>query len=484
MKSIKLNMFFNVLKSVMSVIFPLITFPYASRVLGVENMGKVQYAQSVISYFTLFASLGISAYAVREGSKIRDNREALSRFSSEMLLITTISTTIAYLTYFIFLLMGSFNGYVVLMCITSLSIGFTTFSIEWINQIEEDFSYISIRSVAFQFISFVLMFTFVKNANDYTIYSFLQVFSATGFFFLNLIYARKYITVKKSYLKLNNLKRHLKPIMVIFGSSVAISIYLNLDILILTNLKGDYQVGLYSASVKIMNVVKTLINSITVIGVARLSWYLKHDNIKEYEVLLKNCLNSELLLLIPICLGISMLGYYAIFIFSGEAFTPATLSCQILGFNSVVSVVNGLFMNQYFIPAGKEKIGCFATIAGALTNLVLDLILIPPFGLNGAAVATFLAEAIVGLVFLYYLNKAINVKYLFDQLPKIIVAALPILLICWVMIQLFSNVWLICIMSVLVSFVVYFGLLIVLKMNLANDLLRDIIGLTKRIIKK
>ena len=74
-KSIKLNAILNVMKTVFSLIFPLITFPYVTRMLQVEAMGKYDFSGSIISYFTLLAALGINIYAVREGSKYRNDKE-------------------------------------------------------------------------------------------------------------------------------------------------------------------------------------------------------------------------------------------------------------------------------------------------------------------------------------------------------------------------------------------------------------------------
>lgn len=90
-KSLKFNMLLNTIKNVMGIIFPLISFPYASKVLGVDNIGKYGFANSVISYFLLLADLGISTYAIREGAKIRSDKEKTNAFASEMFSINCIS---------------------------------------------------------------------------------------------------------------------------------------------------------------------------------------------------------------------------------------------------------------------------------------------------------------------------------------------------------------------------------------------------------
>lgn len=96
LNSVKVNAFLNVIRIAMSVLFPLITFPYASQVLGVSNLGKVQFATSVVSYFALIAALGVQTYGTREGSKVRENQEKFNQLCSEIFTVNIISTIIAY----------------------------------------------------------------------------------------------------------------------------------------------------------------------------------------------------------------------------------------------------------------------------------------------------------------------------------------------------------------------------------------------------
>ena len=154
-KSMIINIIFNAIKTVLNLLFPLITFPYASRVLGVENIGLVQYYNSIISYFILFAGLGVSYYAVREGTKYRDDKDSLSKFSSELISILLITTFISYIMLFIIFFTNRSSFDEKLLVISSLSIMFSSLSLEWIYQIKEDFVYISLRSFCFHIISFI-----------------------------------------------------------------------------------------------------------------------------------------------------------------------------------------------------------------------------------------------------------------------------------------------------------------------------------------
>ena len=132
-KSLKLNMALNAVKSLMGIVFPLISFPYVAKTLSVTDLGQYNFASSVIGYFALFAQLGISSYAVREGAGIRDDQEKLKKFCGEILSINMLATVIVYIVFFMCLLtVPKFHGYTVLLLTFSVQIIFTTIGTEWI----------------------------------------------------------------------------------------------------------------------------------------------------------------------------------------------------------------------------------------------------------------------------------------------------------------------------------------------------------------
>ena len=182
----------------MGFLFPLITFPYSSRVIGPVGIGKVNFAASIISYFSIIASLGISTYAIREAAKVRDDKTALSKFSKEIFTINAITTLIAYALFFTALFcIPKFNEYRILLCISSSTILFTTIGMDWLYNALEEYAYITIRSIAFQIASIVLLYAFVHTPEDYIIYGGITVFASVGSNILNFIHSRKYISFRR-----------------------------------------------------------------------------------------------------------------------------------------------------------------------------------------------------------------------------------------------------------------------------------------------
>lgn len=471
MNSIKKNFIFNVIKSIAPMVFAVISYAYASRILDVEMVGRVQYATSIISYFALFAALGISLYAAREGSKYVGNRQMLSKHFQEMFLINLISTGIVYVVLFLTLAVNLFDAPQVLMLICGLNILFTTLSIEWLYQIVEDFQFISVCSIIVQFIAMIILLIGVKHPSDYNLYALTTVLSTSGSFLFNLIYAKKYVDFKVT-LKLS-LRKHIKPILIIFGIGVASSIYLNLDMVMIKWIQNEYAVGLYTTAVKLNNLVKALISAISLVALPRLSYFLAKGEKENYHKLLKYGINLNLGLAIPCATGLFLLSREIILLYSGVNYLDATVASQILSLNVAFSAIDGLLYYQVLIPHKKEIMACIGTAVGAVTNLILNALLIPVYGINGAALATLLSEASVFLMFMILLRKTIPLKEMFAETWKYIVASIGIILVVLGFKLIISNNIILLLVCIPIAAIVYFIILLAVRNSLAKDLLQD-----------
>lgn len=421
-KSIKINFIFNILKTIMVIIFSLISFPYISRVLGVEGVGRVQYCNSVISYFILFASLGIGTYSIREGVRFRDDKKAFSKFAKEILFINTCTTVLAYLVLGIFWGAGAFQGKCDIMLVCSLAIAGTTLCVDWLYQTFEQYVYISVWTLIIQLISFIMMLLLVQTEQDALIYAAITVFASKGYCFLNFFRSRKYIDYRLK-VKLE-IKKHLKPILVIFGATLAVSIYMNMDVVMLGIFCDDYQVGLYSAAVKVNMVVKNVIASISAVLLPRLMVYIAKGDRENYERLFHQGTNLNLFFSVASMVGLFVLSKPIILLFSGEKFLPAVFTGQILAMRLVFAALDNIFYHQVLIPNGYEKEACIGTAAGAGANLILNALLIPAMQTVGAAIATVISEGVVFIYFVISTKKIIRLKNVLRDMYKFFFAAL------------------------------------------------------------
>ena len=177
MKSLSLNAFLNTIRNILNMVFPIITFPYVSRILGAHNLGIYNFSNTYVNYFLLLAALGINTYAIREGAKYRDNREEINKFVGQIFSINLVATVISYLLLAsTLILFNELKMYAICILVFSIQIIFTTIGVEWIYSIYEDYAYITIRSIVFKILSIILLFIFVKKPDDYLIYAGITVF--------------------------------------------------------------------------------------------------------------------------------------------------------------------------------------------------------------------------------------------------------------------------------------------------------------------
>ena len=378
----------------MSILFPLVTYPYAFRILHASGMGRVDYANSIVGYFTMIASLGIGSYSIREGSKLRDDREALSKFASQMFSINFITTIISYIFLIVCILfIPQLRPYGLLIMLLSLSTGFNTLGVEWVNPIFEDYLYITIRSIATHVISLILLFVLVRQEADYYKYAFIIVSTPAVICIMNWYRCRKYLDIR---LTLNmDIAKHIKPIMLLFANSIATSIYVSADTTMLGIMSGDIAVGLYSIAVKIYSVVKNLLAAMYSVAIPRISYHWGKDDIPSLKKIYSKLLASLIVILLPASIGLIAVANEIVYFMGGPEYSQSVLTLQILSIALIGAILGGAVTYCLNIPIGREKNNLHATILSAIINIVLNACLMPTFRQNGAALATAASEIFV-----------------------------------------------------------------------------------------
>ena len=472
-KSLGVNAILNVIKTIASMVFPLITMPYVNRVLQVENMGMINFSTTFVNYFIQLAALGIANYAIREGARLRDIQSQLNDFCNQIFSINIVTTLISYLLLGLTLIaFPGTNRYLTLILIQSINIIGTSIGISWFYSITEDYAYITIRSLVFQLISLILMFTLIQDNGDTWKYAVILVVSSSGSGLLNYIHSRKYIKIRFT-LKLE-LKKHIVPILVIFSSSIAMIIYVNSDSTMIGIMSGDYHNGLYSLSVKIYTILKNLLASIFVVTLPRLSYYLSNEKTEEYKQLIRKSLSFVFLLIMPIIVGLNLTCEDVIRIVGGNTYLEAATSLRILSVAIFFSLVATYFTISILLPFRREKVVFIATAISAVVNILLNLWLIPLFQEKGAAITTLIAEILVVLIQLPFVKDQVSVKK--RSMFQYTLGCIGIVFCC-VFINTYVNIfWLRITMNILCGSVCYFVILYVMK----NEEVTEAISMVKR----
>lgn len=473
-KSLGLNAVLNGFRSILNLFFPLITFPYVSRVLSVSGIGIYNFSGTYISYFILIAGLGISTYSVREGAKYRENKAKINKFSSQIFSLNMIATIIAYLLLFVSLIIfKNLRNYVSCILIFSLQILFTTLGTEWIYTIYEDYAYITIRSIIFKIISIILLFILVRKPEDYLIYAAITVFSAVGSNLLNFIHARSFVHIRLTT-KIN-WRYHLKPVLVIFASAVAVTIYVSADTTMLGLLKNDYAVGIYSTSVKIYQMAQSLLSALLTVTIPRLAFLWGQRRIGEYNHVLSKVLDSLGVLVLPASVGLIMLSREVILIIASEKYLPSVNSLRIISWAIIFSIFSWIFSDCVLIPAKRENLVLRNTIVTAVENIILNFILIPFMSYDGTSLSTVIAEFTVMIMNGYSCRDIIKpVIFRKDTLKNLldsIIGCVGIVIVCLLCDYGFNSLILKTIFSVVLSVIMYGAILILLKNKNAYSML-------------
>lgn len=460
--SIHYNAILNVIKQICTIVFPIITFSYVTRTIGAENYGKLGFVSSIMSYLNLIAVLGRNVYAVREGAKLRDREEDFALFASQ---IYTINVITALFAYFILIVLYIFwpklRNYSILVLIYSFPIIAGTIGKDWINTIYEDFRYLTIRYIIFQILSVALIFGFVKQQDDYLLYAGIIMFSACAPQFFNFFYVRKYGTIRLLQKEIG-IKKHLIPMLVLFSSAIATSIYTNSDITIIGIFLNDYKTGQYSFSVSIYTMIKVAINAVIAVFVPRISNLLGNNRLDEYNRLLKSGFILVLTLALPSAIGLFMVSKEVTMLFGGEGYSEATISLKILCLSIPFSLLSSFLNSVILVPNCEEKYCLKTVIASAFINVFLNILAVPFLGIYGAAITTFIAEVFVFICF-WKLGSA-HCAGLFDiyGLISVIIPSVLIVFCCLAARRFFDGLLLL-IVSVISSCIVFLVFSVVLK---------------------
>ncbi len=401
--SVKFNFIMNFIMSASSIVFPLITFPYISRVLMATGNGKVATASAVITYFNMFASLGIPTYGIRACAKVRDDKEKLSKTVQELLIINSITMFLTLIAFiFTVALIPEFAAEKNLYIINGIGMVLNVFAITWLYNALEQYAYITVINMIVKLVSLILMFMLVKQPEDYVIYGGITVFASSASYIFNFIYATKFVSLKKagSY----DFRVHMKPILRFFAMSAATSVYTNLDVVMLRFMQGDTEVGYYNAAIKVKTILVTLITSLGTVLLPRLSYYIKKDKKDDFYRMIGKAVDFVVIAGLPLMIYFMLYAKESIQFLAGDGYKGAVLPMIILMPTVLLIGLSNITGIQILTPQNMEQKVLNSIVCGAVVDFILNLILIPKMASSGAALATTIAEIVVLIVQCVYLK--------------------------------------------------------------------------------
>lgn len=392
-QSVKVNYILNLINTGSQMLFPLITFPYACRVIDADGIGQVNFFSSIIGYVALFTCLGIPLYAVREIARDRNDVVKMNRTAVEILLLHSLLTIFGYLAVAILcVFVPQISSSVPLFLVLSLTILFGTIGCEWFYQGIEDFKYITIRGLVIKVISMALLFIFVRTKEDLIYYGAYTVFGALGGNLFNFFRLRKYIHRENIIFSELHIFRHLKPALLVFALNIVTSIYLQLNPVLLGFMKDALAVGYFTAATKIMQMLLKMSSCLGSVMMPRASHLIAESKEEEYAKLIQKSYDFTLAISMPLTVGLVVCAPSLIRVMCGESFENSIFSSQIIAPVILMVAVSNVMGIQVLFPKGKVNIVTLCCAIGAVVDLVLNLCLIPSLSYIGTSIAYIGAE--------------------------------------------------------------------------------------------
>ena len=410
-ESLKVNIAYQTFYRLLSIIMPLITSPYIARVLGAEGIGIYSYSYSVVTYFLLIAKLGIENYGNRTIASVRDDQQKLNQTFSDIYSLHFIITLLVIIGYFIFCQFRSENRNI--YYIQGIYLVAQLFDINWFYFGIEKFRITVTRNSLFKIGTVVCVFLFVKSPQDTWKYVLILAAGSAISESLVWIFIRKYITFRKP--NVTQYKQILKPLLLLFIPTIAVSLYKVMDKIMLGNMSIINEVGYYEQAEKIIGIPVGIITALGTVMLPRISNLVAKNRDNKIKKYIKKSINFMMFLAFPMCLGLIAISNNFIPIFLGKSFIKSSILVNYLSITILFLSFANVIRTEYLIPKEKDKIYIVSVMLGAISNLIINYLLIPKYASVGAAIGTIFAEFFVMIYQVICVRKELPIKeYLKD----------------------------------------------------------------------
>lgn len=484
---LKSNFIFNFISQILTLIVPLITMPYLSRILHETGNGQFSYSNSIITYFILFSNLGFDIYGQRQIARVQEDKEEKSKIFWELFCLKSIFTAVSLgILYGVAFSVSFGTPYTQLILILSITVIAVPFDIQFFFRGEEDFASIAIRTIIMRVIGLVCIFVFVKDGEDTWVYTLCYSLStiASNLVMWPSVFRRiSFVSPRKL-----SLFRHVVPSLLIFLPTLAVTVYSVFDKTMIGWFaeNPDYENGCYEQAYKINSVALLLVTIISSVMVSRNAHDFGSGDKERVRQHIYSASSYVWMVGTPLIVGFCVLSGNLCSWFLGDGYAEVPLLLNIMSVRFLLSGFGEVFGNQLFIAIKKEKYPTIAAVIAAVINVVMNFFLIRKMGAVGAAIATAVCECTVTLVLLFI---AVKGKYL--SLGRILALSWKYIVAAGVMFvpiffmqkSLGNAIWSFAV-TTLVGIVVYALCLFLLRDKFFLAHVKDAVGAVTRRLKR
>lgn len=426
---IKRNFFFSSILTTANYIFPLIIFPYISRVLGVNNIGICNFVDSIINYFILFSMMGLSITGIREIAKVKKDKSILQQTFSSLFVLNLISTSIAL----ILLIIGIYTipqlkEHQNLMWIGAVKLVFSLFLIEWFFKGIENFKYITIRTVVVRCLFLLCVFLLVKEKDDFDVYYGLLVGTTVINAFFNWKYLLRILKFDFSNISISP---YIKSFFVLGVYSLLTSMYTSLNVVYLGFVAGEKEVGYYTTAIKIYTILLSLFTALSGVLLPRFSAMVAENKILELKKLIFKSLDLLCMICFPLIVFTEFFTPQIIEYIAGNGYQGAITPMRIVMPLMFIIGLEQIYIIQLLMPMKEDKIILRNSLIGALAGIVFNILLVSTLKSVGSSIVWLISELCVLFSASLFVHRKLNIYFDWHIVYMRLLSTLSYILICF-----------------------------------------------------
>lgn len=429
MVSIKKNFAYSSLLTAANYVFPLVTYPYVARVIGVDRIGLVNFVESIVNYFVIISMMGMAVLGVREVAAAAGHKARLSRRFGALLTLNTITTAIALAIYAVACVcVAELREHAHLMAFGAMKILFSALLVDWLYRGLEDFRYITLRTVAVKAAYVAAVFAMVRSAGDYGLYYLLTVLMIGANAAVNLWHTRRLVSWT-GVSRLRHARRYVRPMLMLGLYSMLTAMYTTFNVSFLGFACGDRQVGYYSTALKFFTILIGFYTALTSVMLPRMSALLTDSRDEDFRRLVRRSSSLLVSVAVPLAIACLMLAPEIVWAIAGEGYEGAVTPLRIMAPLIFVVGYEQILVIQTLMPARCDKLVCRNALIAAMLGIALNIAIVPRAMAAGSATAWAACEACVLVLSQRAVTRRFGVAFPLGEAGRTIAAYLPLALL-------------------------------------------------------
>lgn len=393
MPSLRRNLAYSLTYQVISVLLPLITIPYLSRVLGAHTLGTFSYTQAVAGYFVLFAMMGVESHGSRVIAAHRGNRADLTITFWSVWCVQAALTALACVGYLVYTLVWASSPLLAALWLPQVVAAGA--DITWLFSGLEDFRVTVTRSALFKVLSLALIFLLVRSPDDLGTY--VALTSVSALIAILIFWPLALRRVGRPVVDAHQAAGHLRKNLILFIPQVAASAFTLLTKIMLGMMASMAATGYFDLAYRITRTPYAIVPAVGAVMLPHAAALVSRSGTAGLKESITRTLPAVTWAALALGGGIGAVSPEFVPLFLGPGYEAVVPVVILMAAQLPFLAWENVIRTQYLFPLHKDRQYVAAVLAGGMLNVALNLLLIPHWGASGAAVSLLAAEALIAV---------------------------------------------------------------------------------------